>query len=171
MKEINNIATDPELFRRENFDIRDLQDEIRADQLCRRLLEIFYLDLVEERGLPPEEASALAYGADYFLREFLIPDRQENIFALRAGRVRQFAGNWYIVRNLEPNMTELERILRGVDAFYDYCLRVGKISAEQAGAIRRECGELSYYGGRIESFWAIEKDGYFTWDAECTLKD
>lgn len=160
-----------EVFRAENFDIRGLQDEIRADRLCRRLLEIFYLDLVEGEKLPPEEASALAYGADYFLREFVIPDRQENIFALRPGRVRQFAGNWYIVRNLEPNMVELEAILKGVDAFYAYCLRVGKVSPERAGDVHRECGELGYYRRRIESFWAIEKDGYFAWEAECSLRD
>lgn len=171
MKEMNHMGSDREVFVRENFDIRDLQDEIRADQLCHRFLEIFYLDLVEEEKLTPEEASALAYGASYFLREFVIPDRRENIFALRPGQVRQFAGNWYIVRNLEPNMVELEGILKGVDSFYDYCRRVGKVSSEQADAVRRECRQSDYYRQRIEAFWAIEKDGYFAWDAECSLKE
>ena len=160
-----------ELFHSRNFDIRDLQDEIRADELCGRLLRTLYLDLTEEDRIPPAEASALAYGADYFLREFVIPNRRENIFHLRSGRVRQFAGNWYIVHNLEPNMTELTGILRGVNAFYRYCRKVGKVSPELARAVQKECADLEYYRQRIETFWAIREDGYFAWEKECTLKE
>lgn len=158
------------LFARENFDIRNLQDEIRVDELCQRFLKCFCRDLVEKEGLSPEKAGALAHGADYFLREFVIADRRENIFALRGGRVRQFAGNWYIIRNLEPNMAELEGILKGVEAFYAYCFTVGKVTGELAEAVRQECARLDYYRQRIDDFWAIEGDGYQAWERECTLK-
>ncbi len=117
-----------ELFKKQNFDIDDLQDEIRVDELCGRLLRFFYLDLMEREAMSSAEAGALAHGADYFLREFIIPDRRENIFELRPGRVRQFAGTWYIIRNMEPNMAELTGILNGVEAFYRYCWRLGKIA-------------------------------------------
>ncbi len=40
-----------ELFKKKNFDVRDLQDEIRIDELCRRLLRFFCLDLIEEEKL------------------------------------------------------------------------------------------------------------------------
>jgi len=162
---------DEQIFARESFEIHNLQDEIRADQLCQRLLQLFRSDLEEKAKLPPVQAGALAHGADYFLREFVIPDRRENIFALRAGRVRQFAGNWYIVRNLEPNMAELEGILQGIAAFYSYCARGGKVSAELAEAVRQECSLLDYYRRRIDGFWAIEGDGYLAWERECTLKE
>jgi hypothetical protein len=159
------------LFARENFEIHNLQDEIRVDELCQRLLHCFRRELVENEKLPPEQAGALAHGADYFLREFVIPDRRENILALRPGRVRQFAGNWYIVRNLEPNMAELGSILQGVEAFYAYLGKVGKVSAELKAAVRQECALLDYYSQRIDDFWAIEGDGYAAWERECTLKD
>jgi hypothetical protein len=126
---------------------------------------------VENEKLPAAQAGALAHGADYFLREFIIPDRRENIFALRPGRVRQFAGNWYIVRNLEPNMRELANILKGIEAFYDWCFRVGKVSVELVETVRQECSQLDYYRQRIEDFWAIEGDGYLAWERECTLKE
>ena len=160
-----------EVFRPESFDIADLQDEIRADRLCHRLLEVFYLDLVEEERTAPAAASLLAYGANYFLREFVIPDRQQNIFTLPPQAVRKFAGNWYIVRNMEPNLAELSDILRGVDAFYRFCSRTGKVSRDRAEAISRECAELDFYRRRIETFWAIEDDGYHAWERECSLKD
>lgn len=169
MSEISDLSRE-DVFLTENFNITGLEDEIRVDALCRRLLEFFYRDLVEERKLLPEEASALAYGADYFLREYVIPDRGENIFALRPGRVRQFAGNWYIVRTLEPNMAELSSILRGVEAFYAYCQQRGKVSAELGRSVAVECADLDYYRQRIESFWAIEGDGYCAWERECSLK-
>ena len=158
-------------FARENFEVRSLQDEIRIDELCGRLLHCFRRDLTENEQLPPEQAGALAHGADYFLREFVIPHRHENIFTLRPGRVRQFAGNWYIVRTLEPNMAELESLLHGIAAFYAWCFRVGKVSAEMAETVRQECAMLDFYRQRIEDFWAIEGDGYLAWERECTLKE
>jgi hypothetical protein len=160
-----------QIFAMENFEIRNLQDEIRVDELCQRLLHRFRQDLVENEKLQAAQAGALAHGADYFLREFVIPDRRENIFALRPGRVRQFAGNWYIVRNLEPNMRELANILKGIEAFYDWCFRVGKVSVELVETVRQECSQLDYYRQRIEDFWAIEGDGYLAWERECTLKE
>jgi hypothetical protein len=169
MSENKDLAQE-DVFKKENFDILDLQDEIRVDHLCRSLLEFFYLHMVEEWKYSPEKASALAYGADYFLREYVIPDRQENIFSLPSGRVRQFAANWYIVRTLEPNMVELTSILQGVDAFYIYGRQVGKISEELRESVTKECADLAYYRQRIESFWAIENDGYFAWEKECTLE-
>ncbi len=157
-------------YARENFEVRNLDDEIRVDGLCRQLLQEFHHELLHAGALPPETAGALAHGADYFLREFVIPDRRENIFSLSPWRVRQFAGNWYIVRNLEPNMAELTGILHGVAAFYDFCRRAGMVTDELAAEVRAECAELDYYRRRIDSFWAIEDDGYRAWEEECSLK-
>jgi hypothetical protein len=159
------------MFIMENFVVRDLQDEIRVDELCQRLLQCFLRDLVENEKILTVQAGALAHGADYFLREFVIPDRRENILALRPGRVRQFAGNWYIARNLEPNMVELESILKGIAAFYAYLCKIGKVGAELTETVRQECAQLDYYRQRIEDFWAIEGDGYQAWERECTLKE
>ena len=161
--------TDPR-FDRDRFDVGDLADEIRIDQLCHDLLQIFCRELIERRGVAPEGASAAAYGASYFLCEFVIPDRRLNIFAVTDAQVRQFAGNWYIVRNLEPNLAELGDLLAGVAAFYDFCAGIGKVDAETAAAIGRACGDLDAYRQRIESFWAIEGDGYAAWEAACSLK-
>jgi len=164
----NTVASD---FAPQHFDIKTLDDEIRVDQLCQEYLKQFYCDLVENQKLTPETASALAYGADYFLREFVIPDRLENLFALRPGRVRQFSGNWYIVRTLEPNMVELTSILRGVDAFYDFCSRQQKVTPPLRDQIRQECADLPFYEARINAFWEISGDGFSAWDQACPLRD
>lgn len=168
---VTHLPFDAGRFARHHFDIAGLEDEIQVDHRCRDLLKAFCLDLVEGLGLAPEAAGALAGGADYFLREFVIPDRRENLFQLRPGRVRQFAGNWYIVRTLEPNMAELGAILRGVDAFYDYCLRQGQVAEALREQVRAETADLSYYAERIRSFWAIAGDGFSAWDQACPLQD
>ncbi|MFA5515382.1 MAG: hypothetical protein WDA20_03765 [Desulfuromonadales bacterium] len=159
-----------ELFKQQNFEVTDLQDEIRVDELCGRLLRFFRQSLIDEDRLTPAEAGALAHGADYFLREFVIPDRRENIFALRPGRVRQFAATWYIIRNLEPNLAELTDILAGIVAFYHYARRIGKVKDDLLHQVEEECRDLAYYSRRIESFWDIQGDGYFAWEQECSLK-
>jgi hypothetical protein len=171
MSQSQFIASETADFRKETFDIGNLQDEIRADQVCGQLLQLFARSLVEEKNLPPEQAGAQARGADYFLREFVIPDRRENIYDLRPERVRQFAGNWYIVKNLEPNIKELGQILEGIRSFYEFCLRSGKVSSELVEGVQKECAAVDYYQGRIEDFWAIEDDGYLSWEKKCSLKD
>jgi hypothetical protein len=159
------------VFLKEDFEIHTLQDEIHAEQLCGRLLEIFFRTLVERDKFSALEAGALARGADYFLREFLIPDRRENIFFPRPGRVRQFAGNWYIIRNMEPNMKELQSILQGVEIFYEFCRSIGKVSLAVVEQIQGECRDANFYRKRIEDFWNIEGDGFLEWEKACTLKD
>lgn len=171
MTEKQLTPLDDPSFSRKSFDIENLQDEIRADELTGELLKHFYLHLVEQKNLPVEEASALAYGADYFLRDFIIDDRRENIFGIRAHRVRQFAGNWYIMKNLEPNIQELEGLLAAILFFYRFCAEAGRVDPALPERIAEQCSDLDFYRRRIEDFWNIEDDGYHAWEKECSLKD
>ncbi|WP_298439997.1 hypothetical protein [Geobacter sp.] len=155
---------------KDDFAIASVDDEIRADGLCRKLLSRFYFSLLEA-GMSAEEATALANGADYYVRDFVVGYKHRNLFDERPGIVRQFAGNWYIVNTIEPSIEELAGHLAGVRAFYRFLAVRGDISAGFGAAVERECGELAYYDGRIRSFWEIEGGGYVEWERECTLKD
>ena len=103
------------------------------------------------------------------MREFVIAECGDNLLRLPAGRIRQFAGHWYIVRNLEPNIEELGTILNGIAACYRILDGHGLIVPDMSAAIASECGDLGWYRQRIESFWAIEDDGYTAWRAACPL--
>ena len=155
---------------RPDFEVKTLEDEIRVDGLCRKVLKRFYLHLMEE-GLSPERATELANSADYFVRDFVVGIRQHNLFDERPGIVRQFAGNWYIVSTLEPNIRELAGHLEGVGFFFRFLHAKGFVSASYLAEIERECSNVDYYGARIDSFWAISGDGYGRWERECSLKD
>ncbi len=152
------------------FEITSLADEIRADRACHELLKQFAADLAAA-GLDPEQSGSLAHGADYFLREFIIGDRRENLLRLRPGRVRQFAGNWYIVRNLEPNLAELFRILEGLAAFYQYLVEQGLVPGDTASQVLAEAADRPWFQARIDSFWAISCDGFQAWVRTCPLDD
>lgn len=151
------------------FDIKDLADEIRVDQLCENLLRIFYHYQVDELSRGPEAAGANARGADYLLREFIIGDRRENLFRIEAIRIRQFAGNWYITRALEPSLSELQSILRGTAEFYRFLSVSGVCPPQLASEIERHCQSLDYYQLRIDAFWAIRDDGFAAWRSACPL--
>jgi hypothetical protein len=153
-----------------DFDITDWKDEIRVDKLCLEVLQKVHRDLLDEQKCEPLEAGSMARGADYFLREFIIGDRQDNIFEIAPKRVQQFAGNWYIVKNMEPNMEELSDLLFGVDAFYSWCSKIGQINAQKQKEIHDFCLAHDNYRERIESFWAIT-DNYSEWDSEISLND
>jgi len=166
---MNNEENAADIFTRSNYDISDLDSEIKADQLCAALLKDYHQHLLAELKLEPLDAGALAAGADYFLREFLIGARQENIFDCVSERVRQFGGHWYIIRNLEPNMAELTAMLSGTAGFYQYCFEKQLTDADTAEAITQTCSDLAYFHQRIEDFHAIIGDGFSAWEQACPL--
>lgn len=152
-----------------DFDIVSLEDELRVDSLCRDMLMAFYLERLQA-GQDEHEATLLANSADYFIRDYLIGFRQLNPLEDSGSMVRGFAGNWYIVNTMEPVADEIAGHLRGIREFYHYLRRQGAISDSFLANIDRECSDLDYYAGRIESFWNIEGDGYYEWERECSLK-
>jgi len=157
-------------FSTDQFDIASLDDEIRVDHLCESLLRLYYRFQVEESGARPEVAGANARGADYLLREFIIGDRRENLFRIDPKRIRQFAGNWYIAKSLEPNRGELQTILQGTAGLYAFLSGFGLYPAVQTAEIEQYCRDLDYYQRRIDDFWAIENDGFDAWCAACPVE-
>ena len=155
---------------KEDFNLGTLDDELRVDELCRKLLKRFYFQQLEE-GVTPEQATLYANSADYFVRDYVVAIRQRNLFDETPGLVRQFAGNWYIVNTLEPNMAELSRHLEGIGAFYRFLHSRIHITTRFLEQIEAECADRDYYAGRIESFWGITGDGYLAWERECSLKE
>jgi len=156
-------------FAGEAFAIASLADEIRVDHLTEKLLRIYCRWLSETAGKTPEAAGAMARGADYFLRDFIIAECRENLFEPLPERIRQFGGHWYIVRNLEPNLAELQQILAGVKGFYRFLLEAGRIDETLLAGLERECDALEDYRERIETFWEISGDGYRVWQDACPL--
>lgn len=166
-----NTATLPagQTIHPEDFFINNLNDEMRIDQQCQGLLKNFHRHLLESGDYTPLEAGGMASGGDYFLRDFAIDTLRANIFHLTAPQVRGFAGNWYIHRTLEPNMKELEVILKGVAAFYHYCSDNRWIEKGVSDEIAEVCADLDYFRERIDSFHALKGDDYPGWCEKCPL--
>lgn len=153
-----------------DYNINNLDDEVRVDTLCKGLLRHLYQELTQRSKVDLVKAGEFCHGADYFLREFIIADRHENLFAIDANRVRQFAGHWYIIRTTEPNLKELQGILTGTAQFYQFLARQGLVTELAADKITSQCREFDYYQERINDFWAIEGDGYNRWRQTCPLE-
>jgi len=152
-----------------SFQIASLDDEIRVDRLCVALIKTFASEMAASPDTEPVAIGRCCRGADYFLREFIVADRRENLLQLDSGQIRRFAGHWYIVRNMDPNMPELEEILNGVAVFYSFLADHGLIDRKQAKEICAACRERDLYARRIEDFWAIEGDGFLRWREEIPL--
>lgn len=157
------------LHDKSNYQIVDLDSEINADRLCSCLLKEFHQFLLRECQLEALEAGSQAAGADYFLREFMIGQRRDNIFHGSAELVQQFAGHWYIISNLEPNIAELQAILSGTVSFYQYCAQNQLTSMATAEQISETCNQADYFQQRIEDFHDISGDGYSSWKKQCPL--
>lgn len=154
----------------DDFSMTGLEDEIRVENACIDLLRHLFQAFTTEKGLESGQAGELCHGADYFLREFIIADRKENLFTIDPLRVRQFAGHWYIIRTMEPNLTELQSILAGTSAFYSFLATQGLFSVQLAAEIEGHCLDTPWHQQRIEDFWALEGDGYTAWRQTCPLE-
>lgn len=166
---MDSLSTEKPRIKPEDFNIDDLTDEVRVDGLCRTLLKHFHHHLHNSGDFGQREAGSLAHGADYFLRDFVIDCSRSNIFLVTAAHVRGFAGNWYIHRNLEPNISELTSILCGITEFYRFCAVCSWVSASDSEEISLACSELDYYRQRIDSFHDLVGDDYEEWCQECPL--
>ncbi len=158
-----------DLFDQRNYSIESLDDEIRVDQLCSKLLRRFHQSLLQSRNTNPLRAGAQAAGVDFFLRNFMIDNRRTNIFQVNADLVRAFAGNWYIVNTLEPNREELSDILAGIESFYSFSCEKRLIDKTLATQVGQSCAQLDYYLRRIDSFHSLAGDGFAAWCEECPL--
>lgn len=157
------------LHNKASFQIDGLSSEIHADKLCTALLKEFHRYLLHERKLDPLDAGSQAVGADYFLREFMIGHRRENIYNGSAEQARKFAGHWYIITTLEPNIKELAAILKGTASFYQYCAEYKLVGADTAAQIEQACGQLDYFRQRIEDFYSITGAAFSPWKNACPL--
>lgn len=152
-----------------DFTIADDADTLRVDRLCQDLLRRFYDELLD-RGEDPLVATGWARGADYYLRDYLVDIRGFNLFDEVPGVVRQFAGNWFIVNNLEPDLSLLIGHLEGVRRFYRFLRDHGEISERFLAGVEEDCSDQDYYGQRIDSFWNLKEGGFPAWDAECPYR-
>ncbi|MDK9717911.1 MAG: hypothetical protein OEL57_08390 [Trichlorobacter sp.] len=158
------------VFDHEDFDFETMEEELKADEQCQRLLQQFYIWL-QQSDLTPEHASELAYSADYYLRDYVIDFLQRNALRPQAGQVHYFAGNWYITRTLEPEMAVLARHLEAIAALYRFMHALQLISPEQLDQVQQETADLEYYQQRVASFLALAGEGYEAWDRACQLEN
>ncbi|MDX2479647.1 MAG: hypothetical protein QNK24_04845 [Desulfuromusa sp.] len=156
---------DPEIYT-----IDTLEDEIRADQNCKVLLKLYHQYLLENMQVSPLDAGSMASGADYYLRDYMIDNRRTNIFNISPELIHSFAGNWYIINTLNPNMTELESILLGVSNFYRFCAAKKLIPPAIVEKVNLACSRPDYYQQRIESFNDLSGDGFSAWNSSCPLQ-
>jgi len=117
-----------------------------------------------------EQASALAFSADLYLRDYLIDFGRQNIVRPRPGIVVTFAGSWFITHTLDPEAVALEHHLTAVSELYRFMHRQHLISADELTFLLEEAGRLDYYRQRIDSFLNLTGAEFATWDAECPAR-
>lgn len=153
-------------FEHNDFEFDTIDEELLVDGRCQQILMQFYLFL-QQQGMAAEEASELAFGADLYLRDYLIDFGRQNIVRPQPGIVTKFAGSWYITHTLDPEFASLERHLTALSELYRFLHRRHLISADELSFLLEEAGQLEFYRQRIESFLNLTGAGFSAWDAEC----
>jgi hypothetical protein len=153
-------------FEHDDFEFDTIDEELLVDGRCQQILKQFYLFL-QQQGMPAEQASELAFGADLYLRDYLIDFGRQNIARPQPGIVTKFAGSWYITHTLDPEFASLERHLTALSELYRFMHRQHLISADELSFLLKEAGQIEFYRQRIDSFLNLTGDGFVAWDAKC----
>jgi hypothetical protein len=162
-------VTKPQIeFIQADFDFETIEDELLVDGHCQTLLHLFYQQMQQD-GLEPQKASDLAYCADYYVRDYLIDFKRQNLLLPEPGTVRQFAANWYITRTLEPEIAVLKHHLEAIARFYDFLYKMELINKKQLDAVLADTTDIDYYEARICEFLAISGDGFVSWELACPM--
>lgn len=169
MVTVANKENDSDPFDPKIYSFITLEDEITADNNCKALLKLYHQYLLKNDGFSPLEAGSMASGADYYLRDYMIDNRRTNIFKISPELIYGCAGNWYIVNNLNPTMTELVSILTGTSHFYRFCAEKKLIDPLTSEQIDLACSRHDYYQQRIESFNDLLGDGFSAWNQACPI--
>lgn len=161
------MTQNPEIvFEHDDFEFDSIDEELLVDGRCQQILKLFYLFL-QQRGMSAEQASELAFCADFYLRDYLIDFGRQNIVRPHPGIITAFAGSWFITHTLDPEFDMLKRHLTAITELYSYMHRQHLISADELAIIMKEAGELDFYRQRIDSFLNLTGAGYAEWDAGC----
>ena len=161
------MTQSPEIeFEHDDFEFDTIDEELLVDGRCQQILNQFYLFL-QQQGMAAEQASDLAFGADLYLRDYLIDFGRQNIVRPQPGIVTKFAGSWYITHTLDPEFASLERLLMALTELYRYLHRRHLISADELSFLLDEAGQFEFYRQRIDSFLNLTGAGFAAWDAEC----
>jgi hypothetical protein len=161
------MPQNPEIeFEHDDFEFDTIDEELLVDGRCQEILKQFYLFL-QQQGMAAEEASELAFGADLYLRDYLIDFGRQNIVRPQPGIVTKFAASWYITHTLDPEFASLSRNLKAVSELYRFQHRRHLISADELSFLLEEAGQLEFYRQRIDSFLNLTGAGFAAWDAEC----
>lgn len=155
-------------FKHEQFDFETIEEELQVTERCGNLLQQLH-HWLQEREKDPHRASDLAYCVDYFLRDYLIDFLRANVLRYRPGQVRYFAGAWYIIHTIEPDMAVLETYLDAIGAYYRYLHELGLISRQDLAGFEQEVADRDWFAARIDSFLNLTGDGYADWESGCPL--
>ncbi len=161
MTETDGIEIDFEI---EDFDFRDMDEELRVTERCQTLLNGFYKQLLLD-GYSQESASDLAYKADFYIRDYLVDFARQNVVSPKPGVIGHFAANWFITHTLDPDMESLEKYLAAIREFYRFLCSRHFIDSTELSALETEAGNFDYYKTRIDDFTAICGEGYAAWEA------
>lgn len=152
------------IFDREDFDFETLDEELKADEQCRKLLQQFYHWLQQQYS--PEESSRLAFCADYYLRDYVIDFLRCNVLQPQPGQIRHFAASWFVTHTLEPRIADLDHHLDAIADLYRFLQVHQLIGDDDLCWILQETNNRDYYQRRLEEFVALAGDGYDAWGRE-----
>jgi hypothetical protein len=149
------------------YSLRGLDDFLRLDQECARLLEEFarWLGTPAGGSLPAGRAGVLAQAADRYLRDFVVDIKETGPDDEDPSLVRQYLGNWYVIHTLSPNHEEIDRIALALRSLYAF-LEERQIAAPgTARAVARILQAPDFFHRRLEDFWELTPETIPAWRA------
>lgn len=105
----------------------------------------------------------LEYSSFYVMNYFFVYEDMLSVLETDDSTIRKFLGNWYIRKNMTPNMKEIKEILSALFEFFEFLCKRELITAEQFENIKLVCKDKEWFEYRLKTYKTTDTKGFKEW--------
>lgn len=105
----------------------------------------------------------LEYSSFFVMSYFFVYEDVLSVLETDDTTIRKFLGNWYIRKNLSPNLKEMKEILSALFDFFEFLFKRDLITDEQFEIIKAVCKDKDWFENRLKTYKTTDTKGFKTW--------
>ena len=105
----------------------------------------------------------LEYSSFFVMSYFFVYEDELSVLDSDDSTIRKFLGNWYIRKNMSPNMKEIKEILSALFDFFEFLCKRELITEEQFETIKQVCKDKEWFENRLKTYKTTDTKGFRAW--------
>ncbi len=105
----------------------------------------------------------LEYSSFFVMSYFFVYEDVLSVLETDDSTIRKFLGNWYIRKNMSPNLKEMMEILSALFDFFEFLFTRELITDEQFEIIKQVCIDKVWFENRLKTYNTSDIKNFKAW--------